>query len=323
MLPLKTKDELATLGLTIDPADPHRAIRLADLHPPEKAQSAPSSPDAMAEEAAELQERVVEHSRYVTPLYCRAGLILIAIKRRFNRLGRRDFCAFLEGHGIKPWFRKRSMLIAKHFGAGEKCRGIPLLDALGLAKTKQRSGLEPSGPGGKRRPICRRTKLTTKNSTDVGTHTNGKTRGIVSAPDWIVSGAQELIGGPFDLDVAAQADNAKAPTFFTAEQDGLKQRWTGYKRIWVNPPYNKEQLARWVTKAFQTAEKGSIVVCLLPLWVGYDWWSHVIRGQFIFLYGGNGLPTGPGAMNYVMAIFGGTGKWKLGQWSKHKGMELV
>lgn len=52
--------------------------------------------------------------------------------------------------------------------------------------------------------------------------------------------------GTFDLDVAAAPHNAKAPKFYTLEDDGLAQPWTG--NVWCNPPYS--DLAAWVAKAW-------------------------------------------------------------------------
>jgi phage N-6-adenine-methyltransferase len=49
--------------------------------------------------------------------------------------------------------------------------------------------------------------------------------------------------GPFDLDPAATAENTKAKVYFTRETDGLAQDWSPYKRIWLNPPYQKPELA--------------------------------------------------------------------------------
>lgn len=53
--------------------------------------------------------------------------------------------------------------------------------------------------------------------------------------------------GPFSLDVAAAAHNAKAPRYYTIEEDGLRQPWTG--RVWCNPPYS--DCGAWVSKAWQ------------------------------------------------------------------------
>lgn len=42
----------------------------------------------------------------------------------------------------------------------------------------------------------------------------------------------------FELDVCAIPENAKCAKFFTPEQDGLKQEWSGV--CWMNPPYEPE-----------------------------------------------------------------------------------
>jgi len=153
------------------------------------------------------------------------------------------------------------------------------------------------------------------------THTNGKTRGICPCPQWIIDRVQQRIGGSFDLDVAASADNAKAPKYFTAEQDGLKQEWVG-KRIWVNVPYNKERLGEWIARAYNAAkEDRKTVACLLPLWHGYDWWrDYVSKGEIIHLQGFGYGPAGKKRHDCVVVIFrpdpdsraGRTDTWKRG-----------
>ena len=60
---------------------------------------------------------------------------------------------------------------------------------------------------------------------------------------------------------AALPSNAKCAKFFTPEIDGLKQTWSG--TCWMNPPYGRE-IERWVKKAFESAQAGATVVCLLP-----------------------------------------------------------
>jgi phage N-6-adenine-methyltransferase len=59
--------------------------------------------------------------------------------------------------------------------------------------------------------------------------------------------ALETRFGAFDLDVAAAPHNAKAPTYYTREQDGLTQPWHGL--VWCNPPYS--DCGAWVRKAWQ------------------------------------------------------------------------
>lgn len=42
----------------------------------------------------------------------------------------------------------------------------------------------------------------------------------------------------FEIDVCANADNAKCAKFFTKEDDGLSQDWSGV--CWMNPPYGRD-----------------------------------------------------------------------------------
>lgn len=92
--------------------------------------------------------------------------------------------------------------------------------------------------------------------------------------------------GPFDLDVAASAHNAKAPKFFTRDDDGLAQRWwlgAGLPRdinVWCNPPYS--DIRSWVAKAWvewsrPADERVHLIAMLLPAnRVEQGWWQdHV------------------------------------------------
>ncbi len=53
--------------------------------------------------------------------------------------------------------------------------------------------------------------------------------------------------GQFDLDPChpINAPWIYCPKFFTVEDDGLKQEWTG--RVWLNPPYGTET-SKWLDK---------------------------------------------------------------------------
>lgn len=92
----------------------------------------------------------------------------------------------------------------------------------------------------------------------------------------------------FELDVCAKPENAKCPRYFTPEEDGLKQKWTGV--CWMNPPYGRE-IGRWVKKAYDSAHGGATVVCLLPARTDTSWWHdycmkadeiRFIRGRLKF-----------------------------------------
>jgi phage N-6-adenine-methyltransferase len=91
-------------------------------------------------------------------------------------------------------------------------------------------------------------------------------------PQWLVDQlAAEF--GPFDLDPAATAENAKAPLYYTVVDDGLAQEWKG--RAWLNPPYGAV-IGRWVAKASAEVDLGNaeLVVCLVPARTDTRWWRQ-------------------------------------------------
>lgn len=97
--------------------------------------------------------------------------------------------------------------------------------------------------------------------------------------DW--STPQELFDAldkrfQFTLDVCASDKNAKVKRYFTRELDGLGQSWGG-ERCWMNPPYGRE-IGPWVEKARREAERGALVVGLLPARTDTAWFhEHVYR----------------------------------------------
>jgi phage N-6-adenine-methyltransferase len=87
----------------------------------------------------------------------------------------------------------------------------------------------------------------------------------------------------FTLDVCATPDLAKCADFFTPEQDGLSQEWTGV--CWMSPPYG-ETIGHWMAKASESAAAGALVVCLVPARTDTGWWwDHCINGEIRFLRG--------------------------------------
>ena len=73
----------------------------------------------------------------------------------------------------------------------------------------------------------------------------------------------------FTLDACATSENTKCEHYYTPEQDGLSQQWSGV--VWCNPPYGRE-IGKWVEKAYKTAEKGeAVVVMLLPARTDTKW----------------------------------------------------
>ena len=94
---------------------------------------------------------------------------------------------------------------------------------------------------------------------------------------------QNVLYGPFTVDVCADATNAKCPVYFDKITDGLKQTWTG--KCWMNPPYGRE-IGKWMKKAYESAGNGTVVVCLVPARTDTRWWhDYAVKGQITFVRG--------------------------------------
>ncbi len=78
----------------------------------------------------------------------------------------------------------------------------------------------------------------------------------------------------FTCDVCALPFNTKVlDNYFTPEDDGLKQKWSGV--CWMNPPFSES--GKWVEKAVKESENGTIVVALLPSFVDTSWWRNYVH----------------------------------------------
>jgi phage N-6-adenine-methyltransferase len=119
---------------------------------------------------------------------------------------------------------------------------------------------------------------------------NGNGRHWETPPEIFVPLHKEF---DFTLDPCATEETAKCTLFFTEEQNGLNKSWKCH-RVFMNPPYGREVYA-WVEKARLEAERGALVVGLLPASTDLAWWhDHVwgraeiryLRGRVRFLTGG-------------------------------------
>ena len=85
--------------------------------------------------------------------------------------------------------------------------------------------------------------------------------------------------GSFTIDVAAAAHNAKCVRYYTIDDDGLEQPWTG-ERVWCNPPYSN--IGAWVRKAWAEAPGvnagAELIVMLLPAnRTEQRWWQEWVE----------------------------------------------
>ena len=76
----------------------------------------------------------------------------------------------------------------------------------------------------------------------------------------------------FTLDACAITENAKCDHYFSPEQDGLAQPWTGV--VWCNPPFGN--VTPWLQKAVRSTQAGTLVVCLLPSRTGTRWFRSYV-----------------------------------------------
>lgn len=87
----------------------------------------------------------------------------------------------------------------------------------------------------------------------------------------------------FELDVCANAENAKCNKYFTQETDGLQQEWKGV--CWMNPPYGRE-IGKWIKKAYESSLDGATVVCLVPARTDTKWWhEYCMKGEIRLVKG--------------------------------------
>lgn len=142
---------------------------------------------------------------------------------------------------------------------------------------------------------------------------------IAARPEWWTSDcwatppnmvrALEIEFGAFDLDPCCQTDTAKAPRFYTPEQDGLTQQWHG--RVFMNPPYSDP--SPWLMKAIQEVEAGraQLVVALLPACTDTGWFHELVQGRAevrfirgrVRFYGWQGTPITSPKQGSIFAIY--------------------
>ena len=103
-----------------------------------------------------------------------------------------------------------------------------------------------------------------------------------ATPQWLFDALNREFG--FTLDPCATSENAKCGKYFTAAVDGLRQRWAG-EVVFMNPPYGTV-IGKWMRKAWESAQEGATVVCLVPARTDTEWWhGFAMRGEVRLLKG--------------------------------------
>jgi phage N-6-adenine-methyltransferase len=87
----------------------------------------------------------------------------------------------------------------------------------------------------------------------------------------------------FNLDPCCTPETAKCKNYYTEQDDGLSQDWTG--SVFMNPPYGRE-IIKWMEKAYRESLKGCTVVCLVPSRTDTRWWhEYAMKGNVQFIRG--------------------------------------
>lgn len=78
---------------------------------------------------------------------------------------------------------------------------------------------------------------------------------------------------PIDLDPCCSDKHVKARRHYTETENGLKQPWEGV--CFMNPPYGR-QISAWCEKAADEADRGAVVIGLLPARVDTRWFHEQV-----------------------------------------------
>jgi len=93
-------------------------------------------------------------------------------------------------------------------------------------------------------------------------------------PQWLFDKLNNEFG--FTLDVCADKHNHKCDRYFSVEDDGLNQDWSG-ETCWMNPPYS--HVSQWIEKAYNESQRGATVVALVPSRTCTKWFHNHVYGK--------------------------------------------
>lgn len=139
-------------------------------------------------------------------------------------------------------------------------------------------------------------------------------------PLWLYNKLNDEFG--FIIDAACNNKNCRAEYGFVKDRnnDSLKKDWYASMQdilsattrktqgaIFLNPPYGRG-IGKWVQKAFEEAQKGCTVVCLLPARTDTTWFhDYCANGEVRFIknrlrFGGSDI-KGPAPFPSCVVIF--------------------
>lgn len=113
-----------------------------------------------------------------------------------------------------------------------------------------------------------------------------------------------------EVDLAARADNAKAPIFVTPEDDSLSVPWAkrfAGRLCWLNPEF--ADIDPWAEKCVEETRDGALSILLLtPASIGANWYADHVHGKaFVFALNGRIKfvgAEGPYPKDCMISVFG-------------------
>jgi hypothetical protein len=160
---------------------------------------------------------------------------------------------------------------ARHFPESQGATQAPTLESLGLNKSQSSRWQKLAAiPDDKFEQAVEAAKEVAREVTTAGVlrtstahvaHSTGDNEWYT--PKEYISAAREVLGG-IDLDPASSKvanEVIQAVTFYTSEQDGLKESWRG--RVWMNPPYAGELIGLFATKLVNAYNDGKIPAAIV------------------------------------------------------------
>lgn len=82
----------------------------------------------------------------------------------------------------------------------------------------------------------------------------------------------------FDIDVCANNENHKHERYFNEDMNALEQDWS-FGSCWMNPPYSRGNITKFMKKAYEESRNGSIVVALVRFDPSAKWYQKWVHGK--------------------------------------------
>lgn len=121
-----------------------------------------------------------------------------------------------------------------------------------------------------------------KRPTGASLHRHRSDQEIGTPLDFIAAVEERF--GPLTWDLAASAENTKAPNYFTRAVDSLKQDWTVLSgNLWLNPEF--AQIDPWASKCRETRAQApkQRILMLTPGSVGTNWFAEHVHLHALIL----------------------------------------